>query len=661
MWRRFWLGYTGAGLSLPSGLGRWIAQSHQVWECFVDDEATRIEVSRGGTATSYYPTRHGRTRSSRIFAKTAELSGLSGLCRRPCSVIWRTPSTLQLDSIGPPPAAADATQESFTDFIRSWGGDWMWSNIVNEGGTLRWVAAALKGGSAMVVADGSYQREIAPSCSGSGWVFHCTRCKLKLYGSFHEFSREASSYRAELLGLLALHALLAAITIYFQVPAGKAKLCCDNAGALHKSRERRRRIPTGSAHADVLRALRNITTKALPSIIYEWVPSHQDDLKSWAALTTEQQLNCVCDSLAKSAVQDSLHCLDPWMRPQTLPGELAAVVLDGVKQTGDVADGVRFALGLTEARRFYTAPRGRRDSAGRWPKDSGLGWSPVSFDAVDWRMLALTLDSKPKMYQLWLTKQVTGFCGTQSMMAHWDDERDGKCPNCGAPETSEHLTLCRSPVRVSLFEDMTHDLASWLSSAFAHDELATWVPEYILARGTRRLSSFGPLSSEMKHVARQQDLIPWRGFMEGRVCTALFILQEQALASSPSRLTISSWGKQFLSRLLHISHGQWLLRNASVHHSTQGYLQKCHRHTLLREIDRLAHLSPADLPASSRYLLEIDFSSLKTSSTEDQSYWVLAMRAAIHPHKPPQAPAHSRPSQACSVASRRDNQDTVPD
>ena len=65
---------------------------------------------------------------------------------------------------------------------------------------------------------------------------YCTRRQCKLFGSFFEFSAKAGSYRRELLGLLAIHTLIAAIEAYYLLGETKGKLCCDNQGALHKSK-----------------------------------------------------------------------------------------------------------------------------------------------------------------------------------------------------------------------------------------------------------------------------------------------------------------------------------------------------------------------------------------------------------------------------------------
>jgi hypothetical protein len=48
----------------------------------------------------------------------------------------------------------------------------------------------------------------------------------------------------------------------------------------------------------------------------------------------------------------------------------------------------------------------------------------------------------------------------------------------------------------------------------------------------------------------------------------------------------------------------------------------------MREVDQLLDTPPDKLPQDSRYLLELDYSTLYNVLFECQSYWVLAMKAA---------------------------------
>ena len=169
----------------------------------------------------------------------------------------------------------------------------------------------------------------------------------------------------------------------------------------------------------------------------------------------------------------------------------------------------------------------------------------------------------------------------------------------------------------------------WLDNNYTRRELAYWIPKYILLRGTKKLSDFPYLSPAMKKVACSQDLIPWKCFLEGKLSVEIAKLQRRSLASSPSRLTIADWTKRLISQLLQISHAQWVFRNVSLHDARTGYIRVKRRETVLAEVDRLAEVDPILLPENSKYLLEIDFSSLHRDPLEKQSYWVLAMKAAV--------------------------------
>ena len=117
--------------------------------------------------------------------------------------------------------------------------------------------------------------------------------------------------------------------------------------------------------------------------------------------------------------------------------------------------------------------------------------------------------------------------------------------------------------------------------------------------------------------------------MEGKVSLELFKLQSKSLACSPSRLSSGNWAKQFITRILHISHGQWIFCNTSLHHETQGYLRLQERTATLATIDHLSTIDPVNIPDKSKYLLEMEFSSLRNNSLEQQSFWVYAMKAAF--------------------------------
>lgn len=117
--------------------------------------------------------------------------------------------------------------------------------------------------------------------------------------------------------------------------------------------------------------------------------------------------------------------------------------------------------------------------------------------------------------------------------------------------------------------------------------------------------------------------------MLGMISSYLRAVQHLHLISAPSLLTADDWMKQFINKLLHITHGQWIYRNISKYHDNIGHIRKAERRQLLLEIDRLMHLKPEDLPEESKFLLEVDFARLRNGESTSQHYWVHAVKAAV--------------------------------
>ena len=114
----------------------------------------------------------------------------------------------------------------------------------------------------------------------------------------------------------------------------------------------------------------------------------------------------------------------------------------------------------------------------------------------------------------------------------------------------------------------------------------------------------------MRKVAKSQDLIPWKDFMEGKLSVEIFKLQHVSLACSPSLLTLGAWSRQLTSKIFQMLHVQWVFHNISLHDNTTCYLRLQHWKEVLQEVDYLSQLNPGDIPERSRYRLEINFTSL---------------------------------------------------
>ena len=166
-WAEFWGRFTLHGLYLISPLGDWVAPTHRIWEWHYLPDRNTIEQTVDGGMEYYVPTEIGRTRGDRKFTRgSAHRDG-----RQPegytCPVaMGDTAASLTLHGYGPALNENMNKPDSFMYFLRGWGGEWMWSNVRNEGPNLQWVVHAITNGTALWVTDRSYNKTVAPHTMG---------------------------------------------------------------------------------------------------------------------------------------------------------------------------------------------------------------------------------------------------------------------------------------------------------------------------------------------------------------------------------------------------------------------------------------------------------------------------------------------------------------
>ena len=117
--------------------------------------------------------------------------------------------------------------------------------------------------------------------------------------------------------------------------------------------------------------------------------------------------------------------------------------------------------------------------------------------------------------------------------------------------------------------------------------------------------------------------------MEGRISKQFYNLQHLHLVTSSSQLNAGDWMKHFISRVIQLTHSQWIYCNFVLHDRKRGYLRLKERDQLLLEIEQLMETDPSEVPPESQFLLEFDVDGLCRSSFDNQQYWVADAKAAI--------------------------------
>ena len=321
----------------------------------------------------------------------------------------------------------------------------------------------------------------------------------------------------------------------------------------------------------------------------------------------------------ESTLNKVTYAPDPYDKYR-LPLEAACVFVEGVKQTTDVGKDLKHVIGRQEARKFYAA---------KFDEGKGL-MPPEAFDSVEWDALKMTLACKPKMYNVWYSKQCSGWCGVNSKLVDWGYSTDSRCPNCNClGEDAGHLMICKHEGRSAMFEEHVKKIEEWMEDHYTDPQLAELVVFYLRGRGRRKLTHLSRgYRGEYQAMARAQDRIGWRHFTEGKLAKNFWTIQRNYLLQEDTQLTVDSWLKGLVTKLLEMTHAQWIFRCISKHHRTKGSLVLKANEDLLKEIDRQLDMGVDCIAGKDKWMLEVDSVQLANFSLEEKQYWLYEVEAA---------------------------------
>ncbi len=131
----------------------------------------------------------------------------------------------------------------------------------------------------------------------------------------------------------------------------------------------------------------------------------------------------------------------------------------------------------------------------------------VPLDDTVWCMsVRKVMASYPKMFWIFITKQVYGWCGSNSKHSLWDTSISCICPNCKyIRETSKHLNWCTHEGRVTLFWESTQEVVTCLENANIDPILIDIIEAYLLGQGTVTMESCIPPHSSYLLMSQSQD------------------------------------------------------------------------------------------------------------------------------------------------------------
>ena len=341
--------------------------------------------------------------------------------------------------------------------------------------------------------------------------------------------------------------------------------------------------------------------------------AHQDDDEDFYSLSLESRWNCAMDYGAKKEIWEL--DADNLPKQQPFPLEPICMYINNEKMTSDTGNQIRFQAHYRLARDVFC--------------DNRI-LDPQQFEEVDWWHVHNTLHEVPRMFQIWACKQVMDIAGTNYNQWIYNKEKNPMCPSCNrVEETCEHVLKCREAGRVEALGLTIDGLSRWLQEKHTDPVLRDCLVRY--ARGRDGISMeyicYGK-DERYQRFALSQDRIGWRRFMEGMISKECRRIQYDHMRARGTKLSIDRWMAGLITKLMEVTHGQWLYRNVQVHDSVAGVTASLRKEEIQMEIECQQELGGEGLLEEDKYLLEVNLEDMETTSGERQEYWLLAIRAA---------------------------------
>jgi hypothetical protein len=142
--------------------------------------------------------------------------------------------------------------------------------------------------------------------------------------------------------------------------------------------------------------------------------------------------------------------------------------------------------------------------------------SSAHFDSVWWLGYKCAISKYPKTFCTFITKQVSGWCGSNSKLSLWEENIINKCLQCRCNhKTSKHLTRCTDPGCVLQLHNLIEAIMDLLNEANVTLELADIREACLLNQGCQTMEGCVKLNSKCVRLSTNINNLEWGCFVEG--------------------------------------------------------------------------------------------------------------------------------------------------
>ena len=226
--------------------------------------------------------------------------------------------------------------------------------------------------------------------------------------------------------------------------------------------------------------------------------------------------------------------------------------------------------------------------------------------------------------QHWVTKHVSGFCGTGKMMARWKKRETAKCPRCTEDKDAEHVWVCQGQGANEVWDKSILALKEWMKTQKTQPDLATAICSRLSHWRYKTIPDDSLYSASIREMLNEQDKFGWKAVLEGTLIRGWREAQQEQLTRTGSRRTGLRWVTALIQKLWDVAWDQWQHRNGVLHEKDSAIL--------LTEVDGAIKDQWAkgtrEITEDGKIMLRMGLRKVLALSLELKEGWLIRVRAA---------------------------------
>ena len=174
--------------------------------------------------------------------------------------------------------------------------------------------------------------------------------------------------------------------------------------------------------------------------------------------------------------------------------------------------------------------------------------------------------------QQWVTKHVSGFCGTGKMMKRWKQRETAKCPRCDEEiEDARHVWKCQGSGANNVWDSSITNLRSWLEKQKTQPNIAELICDRLTAWRCDTTPMVQPaLYRGIRAALSNQDRVGWQALLEGTPAIGWSEVQQSYYDWLGVRKTGLRWLSALVQKLWDVAWDQWNHRNGILHNNDEN-------------------------------------------------------------------------------------------